>query len=94
VKYFDWNEIKNMYLKAERSVSFEDMQAAIEAGKMLDDVKHSNQKRYPGQRMYIIEVNSYAYLVPYIEDDTKIFFKTIIPSRKATKKYLKGGKYD
>ena len=90
MKYFDWSEIKNIQLKAERDICFEDVQAAIENGKVLDDAEHSNQKHYPGQRMYVIEINNYAYLVPYVEDDTKIFLKTIIPNRKATKKYLKG----
>jgi hypothetical protein len=33
-----------------------------------------------------------AYLVPYVETDNEIFLKTIIPSRKATRKYLRGKK--
>ena len=39
--------------------------------------------------MFIININNYAYLVPFVEDEKEIFLKTIIPSRKATKKYLK-----
>jgi len=30
----------------------------------------------------------YAYLVPYVTDKKEYFLKTIIPGRKATKKYL------
>jgi len=51
-------------------------------------LKHKNQVRYPGQKIYIVEINNYAYLVPFIETEREIFLKTIIPSRKATKKYL------
>lgn len=92
MKYFDWDEQKNAKLKAEREVCFEDVQTAIEEGKILDNTSHHNHLRYPNQKMLVIDINSYAYLVPYVEDDTKIFLKTIIPSRKATKRYLKGDK--
>ena len=37
-----------------------------------------------------ILIDDYAYLVPYVENDTEIFLKTIIPSRKAAKEYLRG----
>ena len=77
---------------AERSVCFEDILTAIDEDRILDNLEHTNRLRYKGQRILIVELNNYAYLVPYIEDDTKIFLKTIIPSRKATKKYLQGGK--
>lgn len=90
VKYYDWDEAKNNKLKAERDICFEDILTAIDAGKVLDDVKHPNNLRYLTQRVLIIEIDSYVCPVPYVEDDEKIFFKTIIPSRKATKKYLKG----
>jgi len=42
------------------------------------------------QKMFIVEINNYAYLVPFVENEKEIFLKTIIPSRKATKEYLKG----
>jgi uncharacterized DUF497 family protein len=90
VKYFDWNEIKNTYLRVERGVGFEDIQAAIEEGKTLADIDHPLKSRYPNQKVFIVEFNGYAYVVPYVEDDTKIFLKTIYPSRKMTKKYLSG----
>jgi uncharacterized DUF497 family protein len=90
VKYYDWNESKNETLKAERGVCFEDILVAIDAGKLVDDIRHPNAIRYMTQRVFVIEIENYAYLVPYVEDEVKIFFKTIIPSRKATKKYLRG----
>lgn len=87
----DWDEQKNKKLRDERGVSFEDVQALIEDNKVLADLTHHNSLRYPNQRMFIIEIRNYAYLVPYVEDNEKIFLKTIIPSRKATKEYLNGG---
>lgn len=88
MKYFDWNNKKNEKLKVEREIGFEDVLIAIEEKKILDIVKHRNQKKYPGQKIFIINVNDYAYLIPFVEDEQKIFLKTIIPSRKATQKYI------
>jgi len=89
MKRIEWDELKNVKLKSMRGICFEDAQAAIEEGAILDDVTHPNRQRYKNQRVFVIKLNNYAYLVPYIEDDTKIFLKTMIPNRKATKKYLK-----
>ena len=90
MKRFSWNADKNTLLKAERQVSFEDIIFYIEKGFLLDVLEHPNQERYKGQKIFAVQVDDYAYLVPFIEDDHEIFLKTIIPSRKATRKYLKG----
>lgn len=92
MKYFDWDEAKNKILIKERGMSFEDVKTSIETGRVLDDFEHPNKKRYPNQRVLIVEIEMYAYYVPYVEDEEKLFFKTAFPSRKATKKYLYGGK--
>lgn len=89
MKRIEWSELKNSKLKSQRSLCFEDVQTAIEEGDVLDDIKHPNQKRYNEQQILIVKINNYVYLVPYVEDETKIFLKTIIPNRKATKKYLR-----
>ena len=86
--YFDWDNNKNRKLLEERDICFEDIIIAIEGGKILDIIKHSKPKKYPGQKIFIININDYAYLVPFVEDGEKIFLKTIIPSRQATKKYI------
>lgn len=88
MKYFDWNEEKNEQLKVDRGISFEEIEVAIAEGKILDVLPHPNQKKYPDQRIYAVEINKYAYLVPFVEDDEKIFLKTAYPSRNATKKYI------
>ena len=74
----------------ERGVSFEEIVFAIENGKVLDIIEHPNAAKYRNQKMYIVEWNDYAYLVPFVEDRETVFLKTIIPSRKATKRYLGG----
>ena len=90
MKYFAWNTKKNAKLKAERGVTFEDVVYHIGRGQLLDTVEHPNQKKYGGQRIFIVKINEYAYLVPFVEKDREIFLKTIIPSWKATRKYLRG----
>ena len=87
MKYFDWNQEKNIKLSNEREICFEDILIAIEDGYLLDILIHESSK-YSGQRIFVVNINNYAYLVPFVEDEEKIFLKTIIPSRKATKKYL------
>ena len=87
--YFDWNNEKNDQLKRKRNISFERISTQIENGKLLDIVDHPNKEQYPNQKMYIVEYENYAYLVPFVQEDNKIFLKTIIPNRIATKKYLR-----
>ena len=88
MKYFDWNNQKNEQLKEERDISFEDCVIVIEEGKILDIIEHQNKEKYLNQKIFVVNINNYAYLIPFIEDEEKIFLKTINPSRKATKKYI------
>ena len=83
---------KNTILKKERNISFEDIILALENGQLLDDMEHPNKDKYPNQNIFIIlvKVKNYVYIVPYVEDDSSIFLKTIIPSRKMNKKYNTG----
>ncbi|MFZ5883689.1 MAG: toxin [Chloroflexota bacterium] len=90
MKYFSWSEEKNELLREERQVSFDDVVFYIEQGFLLDVLEHPNQAKYKGQKIFVVQMDDYVYLVPFIEDEREIFLKTIIPSRKATKKYLKG----
>ena len=90
MKIFVWNDEKNEKLQQERAISFELVVSQIEAGRVLDILEHPDQVRYPGQRLLVLEIDGYAFLVPFVENEKEIFLKTVIPSRKATKKYLKG----
>ena len=91
MKPFRWSNAKNEQLKAERNISFEEIVLAIEADGLLDIVVHSNPGKYPNQRMFVVAVEQYAYLVPFVDESDFYFLKTVIPSRKATRDYLKGG---
>ena len=87
---FDWSNEKNRQLINERGVSFEDVVAAIEHGRLLDVRRHPNQDRYPVQMVYYVEIDDYVYVVPLVvRSDGNPFLKTIIPSRKATRDYLR-----
>lgn len=88
MKYYDWDIEKNEKLKQERNISFEDIIFHILNGAEVDLFKHPNQERDRCQMVSVVVVDKYAYLVPFVESETAIFLKTIIPSRKATKKYV------
>ena len=88
MKSINWNTEKSVALKASRGICFEDVVFYIERGDILNDYLHPNQQAYPGQRIMVIGVTNYAYLVPYIENEEELFLKTIIPSRKATQRYF------
>ncbi|MHB1247202.1 MAG: toxin [Sulfuriferula sp.] len=91
---FRWNHEKNEQLKAERNVSFEEIVLAIETDGLLDLLQHSNPDKYPNQLVFVVALNGYAWLVPFVEEESYFFLKTIIPSRKATRDYLKQGGSD
>ncbi len=88
MKRINWNTRKSLKLKELRGICFEDVVYYVGKGSVLHDYEHPNQKRYPGQRIMVIGIDNYAYLVPYVEDGEEIFLKTIIPSRKATEIYF------
>ena len=88
MKSINWNTDKSLALKESRGICFEDVVFYIERGDILGDYLHPNQKAYPGQRIMVIGIDNYAYLIPYVENEEELFLKTIIPSRKATSLYL------
>jgi uncharacterized DUF497 family protein len=88
VKYFAWDDAKNAKLRADRGIGFEDIVFHIERGDLLEILEHPNPERYAGQRIFVVRLEDYVYLVPFVEDEDTVFLKTIIPSRKATKQYL------
>ncbi|MBI4518808.1 MAG: BrnT family toxin [Deltaproteobacteria bacterium] len=94
MKYFSWDAKKNEQLKQRRGVSFEEVLLHIASGDVLDVVEHPNLQRYGGQRIFVVNIGGYAYLVPFVETGNQVFLKTIIPSRKATKRYLPKEKND
>ena len=85
---FEWSIEKNQQLVEERGISFDRVVSAIEHGRLVAVVEHPNQERYPGQLIYVVDIDQYMYLVPFVRDEEGTrFVKTIIPSRKATRDY-------
>ena len=84
---FDWNVNKNELLKTTRNISFEMVLEEISEGRILEDSPHPNQEKYPNQYIFVLKINEYCYIVPYVQNADTIFLKTIIPSRKMMKKY-------
>ena len=89
MKFFAWDEAKNAKLRADRDIRFEDVVFHIERRDLLDVLQHPHPDRYPGQRIFVVRRDEYVYLVPFVEDEQTVYLKTIIPSRKATKLYLR-----
>jgi uncharacterized DUF497 family protein len=89
MKLFDWSDEKNAWLLAKRNVTFEEVVFWIMRGGLLDILEHTNKEKYPNQRVFIVNMEDYAYIVPFVEDGDRVFLKIIIPSRKMTRKYLK-----
>jgi len=88
MKPINWNSTKNQQLVSERGISFEDIVFYMQQGQLLDDIQHPNSVKYPEQRIFVVNVDNYVHLVPYIENQQEIFLKTVIPSRKVTKQYF------
>lgn len=89
MKPFRWSAEKNLVLEEARGITFERIVIAISDDGLLDVLEHPNQERYPGQRLLVVACDGYVHLVPYVESDDHLFLKTIIPSRKATRDYLR-----
>jgi hypothetical protein len=83
-----WDNIKNRWLKENRSISFEAIAVAIESNKILDILKHPNNDKYPDQLLILVNINDYVYVVPAVIQSDGYFLKTIFPSRKYTDEYL------
>ena len=88
MKPFQWNPVKNEQLRQERGLSFEQVTVAVESGDLLQIAPHQNPLKYPRQKILIVKIDEYAYLVPFVEEDDHFFLKTIIPSRKATRDFI------
>ena len=90
MKNFDWDIDKNKKLIQERNISFEEIVFFIEQGKILDIVDNPNPQ-YRHQKMFVLDIGGYIYVVPFVERGDAYFLKTIFPSRRATRKYLQEG---
>jgi len=91
MKYVAWDVDKNEWLKIARGISFEEIMNAMVEGNAITILRHKNVDRHPNQRLFVVNIDNYAYLVPFVEDDEKVFLKTVYPSRKYTRQYIEKG---
>lgn len=87
---FRWSDDKDAWLREHRGVSFEDIVVAIETGHLLATRRHHSGFVYAHQEIYYVEIDGYVYMVPFVRESEGIFMKTVIPTRKGTKEFLKG----
>lgn len=92
--WLEWNYAfdseKNARLLRERGISFDQIIALIESGKLIQVLEHADQARYPNQLLYEVDVDGYVYVVLVVHQGRTLFLKTIYPSHKATRKRTKG----
>lgn len=86
--YYNWNTDKNTWLKTHREITFEEIVVLIHAGRVL---AVEVNPRYPHQKMYVVQKENYALVVPFVENGDEIFLKTAFFSRKHTQRYLSKG---
>ncbi len=88
---FSWDPLKNEKLIRERGISFEGILESVQSGGLLDVIEHPNPRKYPGQKILVVQAYGYVFLVPFEEREGEIRLITAIPSRKAAQRYLKRG---
>ena len=80
-----WDDEKSARLKKERGISFDEVAVLILQKKYVDIVKHPKR---PGQRMFLIPINGYIHVVPFVIDrENNLVLKTVFPSRKFHKRH-------
>ncbi|MCX7121384.1 MAG: toxin [Gammaproteobacteria bacterium] len=80
---------KNRKLKEERGIDFSEIIYCMNNGGLIDVVQHHNKEKYALQQFYVVDVDGYIHLIPFVQNGDKVFLKTIFPSRKHTRKYQK-----
>lgn len=94
MKPFRWGQEKTKQRMLGRGFVFEQMVVAVEAGGLLDVPANPHPGKYPNQNVLVVACNGYAYLIALIKQEDHFFLKTVIPSRKAARDYLKQGEDD
>ena len=87
MKEIKWDEEKNQLLQLTRGLSFEMVLDVLENEEILDVKLHPNRSKYPNQKIFVLKLNGYICYVPFVENESEIFLKMIVPSRKLNKEY-------
>ncbi|MGV6808684.1 MAG: DUF4258 domain-containing protein [bacterium] len=80
MKAIQWNEEKNRQLKQTRGISFEDVVHALANDQII--AHYEGKGKFAHQKQFVVNIRQYPYVVPYVEDEQKLFLKTIFPNRK------------
>ena len=89
-------ELSNSRKKIEKLLSVGNQIAFIKANQI--HASHATYEIPPDtfvfthQNNVYINIDNYIYTIPFVQNQNERFLKTIIPSRKFTKKYLGGMK--
>ena len=88
---YAWDDAKNELLREVQGISFEEIVIEIDGGNVVDVLEHPHPGWYPNQQVYLVRHLDYVFVVPFVRDTERqeIFLKTIYPSRRFTRKYLR-----
>lgn len=87
---FKYSHEKNAILSSERGIGFDEIMQAILEGNILGVKNHHNSEKYPHQKILYVRILEEVYVVLFvIEPNGDYFLKTLFPSRKAKKEYIK-----
>ena len=88
-KPINFSDTKNKILMKSREIDLKEIVDALITKGAIDIINHPNQDRYPGQKIFIIELCEINYFVPYVESKQEIFLKTAFRCTKWANKFLK-----
>lgn len=89
MRQISWSEQKSKELLLKRGVSFDDVLSALQDDRFLAIEEHPNRLKYPHQKILIVRLYGYVYIVPFVESNEGLFLKTIYPDRKYHAKYTR-----
>ena len=79
-----WGQEKDRWLRRTRGVSFEQIADKIILGEYLDILENPSRQ---GQDIFVVRIQGYTWVVPFVMDEGTIFLKTAFPSRKFHRQY-------
>lgn len=84
ISQFNWNPLKNEWLKLVRGVSFEEIVSSTL-------ITLRNHPRLKNQQVMFFEYKGYVWVIPFVvEERGRLFLKTAYASRYYTRKYRRG----
>ncbi len=89
MKEIRFSQEKNTKLKSTRRIGFDEVAKIIKKKEILEVIDNPNKKKYQNQKLFLTQIGNSVFVVPFVEEKDYIFLKTVYPSHKYTKKYLK-----